>query len=90
MRVVLAKWGNSAALRLPKAVVEALHLKLGSELQLEFDQQSIRFRPVLSRKRLTLEEMAQAAQRIGAQNEPESVVWGPDMGAEILHDDGAV
>ena len=43
MRVVLAKWGNSAALRLPKAVVEALHLKLGSELQLEFDQQSIRF-----------------------------------------------
>ena len=32
MRV--AKWGNSLAVRLPKALVEALHLKAGDQVQL--------------------------------------------------------
>jgi antitoxin MazE len=28
----VSKWGNSLAIRLPKALVEALHLKAGDEL----------------------------------------------------------
>lgn len=34
MRVKIAKWGNSAAIRLPKAVMEELNLGEGSELDL--------------------------------------------------------
>lgn len=34
MRVKIAKWGNSAAIRLPKAVMEALKLGEGAELDL--------------------------------------------------------
>ena len=30
----IAKWGNSLALRLPAAVVEALHLKEGDEIEI--------------------------------------------------------
>ncbi len=31
----VAKWGNSLAVRLPAAVVKALHVKAGDELELE-------------------------------------------------------
>lgn len=31
----VAKWGNSLAVRLPKAVVEALNLKEGDEIEIE-------------------------------------------------------
>jgi antitoxin MazE len=30
----VAKWGNSLAVRLPKAVVDALHLKEGDEIEI--------------------------------------------------------
>jgi antitoxin MazE len=30
----VAKWGNSLAVRLPRAVVEALHLKAGDEIEI--------------------------------------------------------
>jgi len=32
--VQVAKWGNSLAVRLPRAVVEALHLKAGDEIEI--------------------------------------------------------
>jgi len=86
MRVVLAKWGNSAAVRLPKAVLEALHLKPGAVLSLDFDPASIRFRLVPERKGRKLEDMAEAARQIGVQNEPDMVDWGADIGAEIIAD----
>ena len=34
MRVKIAKWGNSAAIRLPKAVMDGLKLGEGAELDL--------------------------------------------------------
>jgi antitoxin MazE len=30
----IAKWGNSLAVRLPRAVVKALHLKAGDEIEI--------------------------------------------------------
>ena len=35
MSMQVSKWGNSPAIRLPAAVVEALNLKAGSKLTLE-------------------------------------------------------
>ena len=35
MRLQLAKWGNSLAVRLPAAVVEALSLREGDDIEIE-------------------------------------------------------
>lgn len=32
--MLVAKWGNSLAVRLPRAVVEVLHLKAGDEIEI--------------------------------------------------------
>jgi antitoxin MazE len=34
----VAKWGNSLAIRLPAAVVEALELKAGDEIEIRIDE----------------------------------------------------
>lgn len=47
----VARWGNSLAVRLPAAVVQALGLKAGDELELESaDAYSATFRRIMSRE----------------------------------------
>ena len=42
MRVKIAKWGNSAAIRLPKAVMEEMHLVEGGEAELSVAKGELR------------------------------------------------
>ena len=42
MRVKIAKWGNSAAIRLPKAVMEEMRLDEGGELDLQLVEGELR------------------------------------------------
>ena len=46
MRVQIAKWGNSSAIRLPKPVVEELALKPGQEIDLTVEGKEVRMTPV--------------------------------------------
>lgn len=51
MRVKIAKWGNSAAIRLPKAVMEELELDEGGELDLSLvggELRAVAVKPALS------------------------------------------
>ena len=86
MRVTLSKWGNSTAVRLPKVVIDTLNLKAGSELQMEFNAQSIEMRPITVFKQVTLTELAAAAHLLGAEKEPSTVNWGNSLGSEIIED----
>lgn len=75
MRVTLARWGNSAAVRLPKAVVEQLRLKPGQELELVVEGQEARLRAAPARD--YLDELLQAADRIGWEHQPGLEDWSP-------------
>lgn len=86
MRTTIARWGNSTALRLPKAVVEELQLKPGQQVEIVVEGAEARLKPV-ARPRLTLEELMAEADRIGWENQPPLIDWGPDIGAEKLDDD---
>jgi antitoxin MazE len=86
MRVQISKWGNSTALRLPKAVIEELRLKPGQEIELSVQNGEARIRPMASRGRVTLADLVAEMRRLGPQNEPPLVDWGPDVGAEIIDD----
>ena len=87
MKVQLAKWGNSTAVRLPKAVARELGLEPGTQLDLVVEGREVRLRPIEKSPWELLQEMIAEAKRLGPENEPESVDWGPDRGSEIIDDD---
>ena len=87
MKVQLAKWGNSTAVRLPKAVARELGLEPGAQLDLVVEGREVRLRPIEKSSWELLQEMIAEAKRLGQENEPESVDWGPDRGSEIIDDD---
>ena len=87
MRVKIAKWGNSAAIRLPKAVMEEMRLVPGAEAELNVGDREIRISPVTNSKRMTLERLIRSMDEGGPAGQSESIVWGPDRGSELIDDD---
>jgi antitoxin MazE len=86
MRTTIARWGNSTALRLPKTIVEELNLKPGQQVEVTVEGGEARLKPVRA-ARVTLEELMAEADRIGWENAPETIDWGPDVGSEIIDDE---
>jgi antitoxin MazE len=83
MKVKISKWGNSLGIRLPRAAVEATGCGEGAQLELEIDGRELRLKPAHPVKRYRLEDLVA---EMKPENEPELVVWGPDVGAEIIDD----
>ena len=80
MKALIGKWGRSAAVRLPKAYLDALGLKAGDEVELRLENGKV---TVEAKARPTLEDLVEQMKR---QEPPELVDWGPDVGAEIIRD----
>jgi len=87
MKVRIAKWGNSLGLRLPKAAVEAAGLIEGSEVDVIVEGRELRLRAPVPFRRHLLADLVAEMKRLGPDNEPPTVEWGPDRGAEILEGD---
>lgn len=87
MRVKVAKWGNSIAVRLPKAAAAALQAVPGTELELTIEGGKAELRQPHRIPHYRLEDMVAEMKRLGPENEPETVEWGPDVGSEIIEDD---
>jgi antitoxin MazE len=86
MKVKVAKWGNSLGLRLPKAAVEATGLKPGAEVDVTIEGRDLRVRQSLPIKHYRLADLVAEMKRLGPENEPDMVDWGPDVGSEIIDD----
>lgn len=86
-KVAVSKWGNSTAIRLPKAVVEALDVKAGDEVNLSVNGNVVTLTPNRPPKIPSLEWIVSEMKRLGPENEPETVDWGPDVGSERFYDD---
>jgi antitoxin MazE len=87
MKVKVVRWGNSYAVRLPKRVADEHGLRPGSQLELTIVGGEIHGRPIRASSRELLERMIAEAKRLGPENEPEAVDWGPDRGSEIIDDE---
>ncbi len=84
MKVTVAKWGNSLAVRLPRSVAADLGFGPGTQLDLFVADRGIHLhRPAKSSADL-LREMVEEMKRLGPENEPSSVDWGPDVGTEVI------
>lgn len=84
--IPIAKWGNSSAIRLPKAVMEELGLKPGGSVNLTVENGKAVLEPVRPKK-ITLEWIISEMDRLGPENAPETVDWGPDTPGERIDDE---
>jgi antitoxin MazE len=57
MRMIIKKWGNSLATRIPKAVVESVDLHLDQEVNVEAVNGKIIITPIKEKKEYKLEEL---------------------------------
>ncbi|WP_163271678.1 AbrB/MazE/SpoVT family DNA-binding domain-containing protein [Chelativorans alearense] len=82
----IAKWGNSAAIRLPKAALDELGLQPGQAVEFTVKDGKGVIEPK-EPKKITLEWIISETKRLGPENAPETVEWGPDRGEEIIDDE---
>lgn len=95
MKVQVAKWGNSTAVRLPKAVVRELGLTQGMTLDVSIVDGAVKLAPEEAvapnpmPRPVTLDWIVAEVERLGGlENAPDDEWdWGPDAGSEVIHDD---
>jgi antitoxin MazE len=85
-QVQISKWGNSSAIRLPKAMLDELGLKPGQSVELTVKDGKGIIEPARPKK-ITLDWIISETKRLGPENAPETVDWGPDRGDEIIDDE---
>lgn len=86
MKVQIAKWGNSTGMRFPKKVADRLGLVPGSQVELTVDENGVRLVRSKPKPSELLAAMVAEARRLGPENEPDAIDWGPDRGSEIIDD----
>ena len=79
MEVIVKKWGNSAAVRIPAAIMAAAHVDLDQAVEVREEQGRIVIEPV-RRKAYKLDELLGG---ISAKNMHQPVDTGAPVGKEI-------
>jgi antitoxin MazE len=82
MPAKISRWGNSAAVRLPKEVLEQAGFREGESIDFKTSDGVVELR----KRRPTIKELFAEAEKQGPLQPPEPIDWGPDMGAEIIDD----
>jgi antitoxin MazE len=75
----VVKWGNSLAVRIPKAVAEQARMKEGDAILIKAARGRIELRP--AERIPTLKELVA---QIRPENRHGETPWGPDVGKEII------
>jgi len=81
MRVILKKWGNNAAVRLPAAIVKAARLRLDQPLEVREEGGRVIIEPAEAEPQdIDVEAVCVA---LDAAEKPELVDFGPPVGGEV-------
>lgn len=75
----VAKWGNSLAVRIPRAVAEEAHLQEGDTIVIEALKGRVELRP--SERIPTLNQLIA---QITPENRYGETTWGPDHAKEMV------
>ena len=79
------KWGNSLAVRIPKALAEQVHIEEGTEFSFAVEDNKLVIARAMRRPRYTLEELL--AQVTDDNIHPETD-WGTPIGRERFWEEG--
>ncbi len=80
MKAQMAKWGNSLAVRIPKAVVEKARLKEGDSLEIEAGAEG----HVELRRPAKLPTLAQLVSQITPENRYGEISTGAEVAKEVV------
>lgn len=78
MRVAVRKWGNSLALRIPKAFADGARIESGSEVELSLEEGRLVVTPLSP-----AETLASLLAQVTDDNRHAEVVTGPAVGEEV-------
>ncbi|MDE2777782.1 MAG: AbrB/MazE/SpoVT family DNA-binding domain-containing protein [Chloroflexota bacterium] len=76
----IQKWGNSRAVRIPKAIADEAGLDIGHAVDMDLVDGEIRIKRARKRKRYNLDEMLAS---VPDDFEPEEWDTGPPVGNEV-------
>ena len=83
MIVEFRKWGNSLAVRIPKALADTIKVSDGKRAEIKIENGALVLRPIVKPARkptYTLDELLSGMTR---DNVPQEVDWGPRRGSEV-------
>jgi antitoxin MazE len=82
MRGKVSRWGNSLAVRIPKAIADEAGVDVDDAIEIHVRDSKIFLEPANRRQRgdLTLDELLD---QIPEGSEDEELDWGPPVGKEI-------
>ncbi len=78
MQATIQQWGNSLALRIPKALARQTRIRKGSPVSLTLEKGRFIMKP-LKRRKYTLDELVS---KITSRNRHAETAWGPAKGTE--------
>ena len=82
MIVEFCRWGNSLAVRIPKAVADALKVSSGKRAEIRIENGTLVLRPILKparKPRYTLDELLSGMTK---DDVPKEIDWGSPVGNE--------
>ena len=79
MQTMIQQWGNSLALRIPKAFAQQAKVKKGSRIKLTVEKNRLVMEPI-EKKPVTLKELLAG---VTPENIHPETDWGKPMGKEI-------
>ena len=80
MRTVVKKWGNSASVRIPAAIMQAAHLELDETVDVREESGRVVIEPTQRNEY----DLAELVERITSGNLHEEVDFGRPLGKEAL------
>ena len=78
VRTQVVSWGNSQALRIPRGMLDSLHINEGDEVEMTVENGRLAVQPV--NPKLTLESLVSA---ITPENLHKAIDWGKPVGNEV-------
>jgi len=60
MTAKISNWGNSQGIRLPKNIIESMHLTIGDKVSVEVENEKIIIEPIKVKKRFDINSLVAA------------------------------
>ncbi len=79
MKTAVQRWGNSLALRIPRAYAAETKISEGSEVELTLKSGALVVRPVVRKRHL----LADLLKRVSVSNRHEAIETGRAVGKEV-------
>lgn len=75
MEMIVKKWGNSLATRIPKAIADTIGLKLNQKINIETENGRIIISPAPDKQEYTVEELLSKSSKDAFELDDENRSW---------------